>query len=112
MQCVSLLKSSRGTRTKFFPIHFFPTYVRTVIFPSFKVYTSIRKMLRSFFLPKFLASNVNNISKNPVCVQSVRFRRKPRWLPTAKSKIFRIPVRPKLNEVERIELLRINNNYK
>ncbi|XP_063382604.1 small ribosomal subunit protein mS26 [Cydia fagiglandana] len=47
----------------------------------------------------------------PIVVQCAGAHRKPRWLPVAKSKIYRIPKRPELSEEERIELLRINNNY-
>ncbi|XP_041982621.1 probable 28S ribosomal protein S26, mitochondrial [Aricia agestis] len=48
----------------------------------------------------------------PVIIQSAEAHRKPRWLPVAKSKIYRIPKRPSVSEEERLELLRINNNYK
>lgn len=48
----------------------------------------------------------------PVVVQCVEAHRKPRWLPVAKSKIYRIPKRPEISDEERQELKRINNNYK
>ncbi|XP_026763763.1 probable 28S ribosomal protein S26, mitochondrial [Galleria mellonella] len=48
----------------------------------------------------------------PVIVQYAEAHRKPRWVPVAKSKIYRIPKRPEITEEERIELLRVNNNYK
>ncbi|KAM3958873.1 mitochondrial ribosomal protein S26 [Aphomia sociella] len=48
----------------------------------------------------------------PVIVQCAEAHRKPRWLPVAKSKIYRIPKRPEITEEERLELLRVNNNYK
>ncbi|XP_013173259.1 PREDICTED: probable 28S ribosomal protein S26, mitochondrial [Papilio xuthus] len=56
----------------------------------------------------------NSILKRtlPMLMQCAEAHRKPRWLPVAKSKIFRIPKRPVISEEERIELLRINNNYK
>lgn len=47
----------------------------------------------------------------PIVLQSAGAHRKPRWLPVAKSKIYRIPKRPEVTEEERLELLRINNNY-
>lgn len=47
----------------------------------------------------------------PVVLQSAGAHRKPRWLPVAKSKIYRIPKRPEITEEERLELLHINNNY-
>ncbi|CRL02046.1 CLUMA_CG015061, isoform A [Clunio marinus] len=59
-----------------------------------------------------LSANGFNISYNPVCVQSVRWRRKPRWIPKAKTKIFRIPNHKPLLPEETHEWLRINNNYK
>uniref|UniRef100_A0A182Q7C4 Small ribosomal subunit protein mS26 n=1 Tax=Anopheles farauti TaxID=69004 RepID=A0A182Q7C4_9DIPT len=43
---------------------------------------------------------------------TVRFRRKPRWLGTAKSKLFRVPERKKQIEEEIEELKRLNNNYR
>ncbi|CAK1594169.1 unnamed protein product [Parnassius mnemosyne] len=56
----------------------------------------------------------NSILKRtwPMLLQCAEAHRKPRWLPVAKSKIYRIPKRPVVSEEERIELLRINNNYK
>jgi len=48
---------------------------------------------------------------NPVCVHCVRWKRKPRWLPVAKSKMFRIPERPKIPENEKIELKRLHDRY-
>ncbi|XP_068619760.1 small ribosomal subunit protein mS26 [Battus philenor] len=48
----------------------------------------------------------------PMVIQCAEAHRKPRWFPVAKSKIYRIPKRPVVSEEERIELLRINNNYK
>ncbi|XP_047537345.1 probable 28S ribosomal protein S26, mitochondrial [Vanessa atalanta] len=48
----------------------------------------------------------------PLIMQIAETHRKPRWLPVAKSKIYRIPKRPEVSEEERLELLRINNNYK
>lgn len=53
-----------------------------------------------------------NISNNPTCVQCVRWRRKPRWMPTAKSKLFRVPERKKEDPEERAELMRLHHNYK
>ncbi|CAG9823481.1 unnamed protein product [Phaedon cochleariae] len=44
--------------------------------------------------------------------QTVRWMRKPLWMPTAKSKVFRIPVRPKIPEDESKELMRLHNNYR
>lgn len=73
------------------------------------------KMLRSFLSKSAfdsLTANGFNISNNPACVQSVRWRRKPRWLPMAKSKLFKIPPRPVMPEEEKHEWLRLNNNYK
>lgn len=48
----------------------------------------------------------------PVLVQSAEAHRKPRWLPVAKSKIYRIPKRPVVSKEESLELLRLHNNYK
>ncbi|XP_050679603.1 probable 28S ribosomal protein S26, mitochondrial [Leptidea sinapis] len=48
----------------------------------------------------------------PILIQCAQAHRKPRWFPVAKSKIYRIPKRPQLSEEERLEILRITNNYK
>ncbi|KAH8332974.1 hypothetical protein KR074_004786 [Drosophila pseudoananassae] len=45
-------------------------------------------------------------------LEFVRWRRKPRWLPVAKSKLFRVPERNKQSEEERTELMRLHNQYK
>ncbi|EDV97890.1 probable 28S ribosomal protein S26, mitochondrial [Drosophila grimshawi] len=49
---------------------------------------------------------------NNFALEFVRWRRKPRWLPVAKSKMFRVPERKKQTEEERTELMRLHNNYK
>nr|CAH7763153.1 unnamed protein product [Callosobruchus chinensis] len=43
--------------------------------------------------------------------QTVRWR-KPRWVPKAKSKIFKVPQRPVVPEDEKLELMRLYNNYR
>lgn len=45
-------------------------------------------------------------------LQLVRWRRKPRWLPVAKSKLFRVPERKVQDPMERSELMRLHANYK
>ncbi|KAG7191144.1 hypothetical protein KM043_007171 [Ampulex compressa] len=45
-------------------------------------------------------------------LQCVRWKRKPIWLPTAKSKIFRIPQRPVIPEDDYQELKRLYNNHR
>lgn len=56
------------------------------------------------------------VLENPVInstfSQLVRWRRKPRWLPTAKSKLYKVPQRPVVPEEERLELQRLHYNYK
>ncbi|KAJ8686318.1 hypothetical protein QAD02_022112 [Eretmocerus hayati] len=49
---------------------------------------------------------------NPIQHQSLRWKRKPIWLPTAKTKVFRVPVRPKLPVDEALEIQRLYNNYR
>ncbi|XP_037721525.1 probable 28S ribosomal protein S26, mitochondrial [Drosophila subpulchrella] len=49
---------------------------------------------------------------NSFALEFVRWRRKPRWLPVAKSKMFRVPERKKQTEEERTELMRLHNHYK
>lgn len=48
----------------------------------------------------------------PQISQCAAAHKKPRWLPVAKSKLFRIPKRPVVSTEERLELLRVHNNYK
>ncbi|XP_075984721.1 mitochondrial ribosomal protein S26 [Anticarsia gemmatalis] len=48
----------------------------------------------------------------PMVIQAAEAHRKPRWLPVAKSKIYRIPKRPVISDEERMELQRLHNNYK
>ncbi|PNF40196.1 putative 28S ribosomal protein S26, mitochondrial [Cryptotermes secundus] len=55
---------------------------------------------------------LNELRIKPVCVQSVRWKRKPRWLPVAKSKQFRVPERPKFDEGETLELRRLYDRYR
>lgn len=68
-------------------------------------------MFRSTTLANNFFGILTASQPNPVCVQFVRWRRKPRWLPVAKSKLFRIPERPRIPEDEANELRRLNNNY-
>lgn len=49
---------------------------------------------------------------NSIYTQCVRWKRKPIWLPPAKSKMFRIPERPVIPKEEDLELQRLNNNYR
>ncbi|XP_065163032.1 small ribosomal subunit protein mS26 [Atheta coriaria] len=62
-----------------------------------------------------LAQNIPKtlqITSEPLSnLQSVRWR-KPRWVPIAKSKIFRIPERPVVPEIETEEMKRLNNHYR
>ena len=51
------------------------------------------------------------ISNGPL-VQCVRWKRKPIWLPTAKSKLYRIPKVPVIPQEEAEELKRIHNYYR
>ncbi|NP_001280367.1 probable 28S ribosomal protein S26, mitochondrial [Acyrthosiphon pisum] len=44
--------------------------------------------------------------------QPVRYTRKPRWLPKAPTKMFRVPVRPQISPDENKELFRLYTNYR
>ncbi|XP_067012915.1 small ribosomal subunit protein mS26 [Anabrus simplex] len=55
--------------------------------------------------------DIVTVIESPTYYQGVRWRRKPRWVPVAKSKMFRVPERPKVPEEEMNELQRLNNNY-
>lgn len=49
---------------------------------------------------------------NSVYTQCIRWKRKPIWLPTAKSKVFRVPKRPVISIEEKLEIQRLYNNYR
>ncbi|KAK3865863.1 hypothetical protein Pcinc_028556 [Petrolisthes cinctipes] len=55
---------------------------------------------------------LNDVTVTLAGVQSVRRKRKPLWLPPAKSKMFKIPPRKYIPEEESRELLRLYNNYR
>ncbi|XP_068149638.1 small ribosomal subunit protein mS26 [Drosophila tropicalis] len=57
-------------------------------------------------------ASVAKTGSNNFALEFVRWRRKPRWLPVAKSKLFRVPERKKQTEEERTELMRLHNQYK
>lgn len=59
----------------------------------------------------YAVSNVYNVSCSAVSIQSVRWR-KPRWLPMAKSRVFKISERHVLPVEESEEWKRLNNNYR
>jgi small subunit ribosomal protein S26 len=52
----------------------------------------------------------NNL--NSPYLQTLRWKRKPIWLPTAKSKVFRVPKRPVIPKDEFLEIQRLYNNYR
>ncbi|XP_055905043.1 probable 28S ribosomal protein S26, mitochondrial [Eupeodes corollae] len=52
------------------------------------------------------------ITNCSIGLEFVRWRRKPRWLPVAKSKVFRIPEKKPQSMDEKLELLRLHNHYK
>jgi len=49
---------------------------------------------------------------NSVYTQCIRWKRKPIWLGTAKSKLFRIPKKPETPIEEQEEIKRIYDRYK
>lgn len=54
----------------------------------------------------------SSITSNLASVQCVQYHRKPRWIPQAKSKVFRIPERRKQDPDEQAELKRLHLIYK
>jgi hypothetical protein len=44
--------------------------------------------------------------------QPIRYTRKPRWLPKAPTKMFRVPVRPRIAVEEKNELFQLFTNYR
>ncbi|KAL1122506.1 hypothetical protein AAG570_002837 [Ranatra chinensis] len=74
-------------------------------------------MLRSVsvFLESGLCGKPTEFNNNVCCFfnqQCVRWRRKPRWLPVAKTKVFRVPVKNHAPPEEQKELKRLHDNYK
>lgn len=64
---------------------------------------------------KLTVRNLNiydHLISNGPCIQCVRWKRKPIWLPTAKSKIFRVPERTIIPIEDYCELKRLFNNYR
>lgn len=59
-----------------------------------------------------LTINESKTSSSAFALEFVRWRRKPRWLPVAKSKLYRVPERKEQNAEEKAELMRLHNNYK
>lgn len=55
---------------------------------------------------------VDCAAKGSPHVQAIRWRRKPRWYPVAKSKMFRVPERKPQDLAEKAELQRLYNNYR
>lgn len=53
-----------------------------------------------------------NFVPNSVYTQCIRWKRKPIWMPTAKSKVFRIPKKPVIPVEEHLEIQRLYNNYR
>lgn len=75
-------------------------------------------MLRTKQISGFCSLTLGNFVKceyselNRVYVQCIRWKRKPIWLPTAKTKLFRVPERPKIPSEEHLEIQRLSNNYR
>ncbi|CAH0557902.1 unnamed protein product [Brassicogethes aeneus] len=61
---------------------------------------------------KNLTLSIEELSANYTNLQTVRWQRKPRWLPVAKSKVFRIPKKPETPQEDNLELQRLFNNYR
>ena len=54
----------------------------------------------------------DSLVSNSIYHQIVRWRGKPKWLPMAKSKVFRIPVRKHVPKDEELEVLKLFNIYR
>lgn len=61
---------------------------------------------------KNILVTIESFSNSYTNFQVLRWRRKPRWLPVAKSKMFRVPARPETPPEEKAELMRLYNNYR
>lgn len=69
-----------------------------------------RNIILKFSL-NYASSNVYNMSCAAINIQSVRWR-KPRWLPMAKSRVFKVSERHVLPKDEDEEWKRLNNIYR
>ncbi|KAI4487647.1 hypothetical protein M0802_011960 [Mischocyttarus mexicanus] len=75
-------------------------------------------MLRTKQISGVCSLTLGNLIKNEYFVpniihmQCIRWKRKPIWLPTAKTKVFRVPVRPQIPMDDYLELKRLHNNYR
>ncbi|CAG9768699.1 unnamed protein product [Ceutorhynchus assimilis] len=58
------------------------------------------------------STSSNTLPYNPALLPVKKSHRKPRWVPIAKSKIFRIPKRPVIPEDETREIRRLFNDYR
>lgn len=70
-------------------------------------------MLRSVagVLTQLALNTQTKCGQSAFALEFVRWRRKPRWLPVAKSKLNRVPERKRQPPDEREELKRLYNNY-
>ncbi|KAB0804853.1 hypothetical protein PPYR_01823 [Photinus pyralis] len=59
-----------------------------------------------------LAITVEAFTTNYTNLQVYRWGKKPRWLPTAKTKMFRVAPRPQIPTEDYEELKRLHNNYR
>lgn len=64
-----------------------------------------------------LTKNLKNLTIHPFAInynnlQSTRWKRKPLWMPTAKSKVFRVAPRLVIPVEEEVEIRRLYNNYR
>ncbi|XP_011296782.1 probable 28S ribosomal protein S26, mitochondrial [Fopius arisanus] len=76
-------------------------------------------MLRASMIATAVNSRVSTqlvmnewIGINATFAQIIRWKRKPIWLPQAKSKLFKVPPRLRLPQEEAVEILRLYNNYR
>ncbi|KAL7306058.1 hypothetical protein TKK_0001519 [Trichogramma kaykai] len=56
--------------------------------------------------------NCNFVNLTSIYAQSIRWKRKPIWLPTAKTKVFRVTQRPKIPEEEFLKIKNLYNVYR
>ncbi|KAL6260760.1 hypothetical protein P5V15_008283 [Pogonomyrmex californicus] len=70
------------------------------------------KMMNTNALSMGSARLCETFIPNSVYTQCVRWKRKPIWLPTAKTKMFRVPQKSVIPEEDYVELKRLYNNYR
>lgn len=115
--CVSIWPNS----TKFTLHCYFFDKSKINNFWSSRISRDHQKRVKMLLAPKITASGIlnlgyvysNNFVPSAIYNQTIRWwKRKPMWLPIAKTKKFRIPRVPVIPDEDKFELKYLHNNYR